>query len=57
MASSAVVLQLFDPEDHPSPGNVEGIAGSVRSVALYRWPRPDDEALALLKELSFPFRT
>lgn len=46
IGTSSVVLQLFDPEDHPSTGNVEGIAGSVRSVALYRWRRPDDEAPA-----------
>lgn len=41
---ASVVLQLFDPADHPSTAEVEAVAGSVRTVPLYRWRLPDDVA-------------
>jgi uroporphyrinogen-III synthase len=39
---SSVVVQLFDPEDHPSTAELRAIAGSVREVPVYRWRWPDD---------------
>ncbi|MFP5321829.1 MAG: GNAT family N-acetyltransferase [Acidimicrobiia bacterium] len=42
IAEASVVLQLFDPGDHPSTADVEAAAGSVLTVPLYRWRLPDD---------------
>jgi len=44
ISDDRVVLQLFDPEDHPSTADVARIAGDVRTVAVYRWRLPDDVA-------------
>jgi len=54
IGGARVVLQLFDPEDHPSTADVERIAGEVRTVALYRWRLPDDLApvRALLRRIA-----
>lgn len=41
---TALVVQLFDPEDHPSTAELAAIAGHVTEVPVYRWRRPDDEA-------------
>lgn len=41
---ASVVLQLFDPGDHPSTAEVQDLAESVRAVPLYRWRLPDDLA-------------
>ena len=46
IAGASLVVQLFDPEDHPSTAELEGIAGRVTPVPVYRWRRPDDEAPA-----------
>lgn len=40
---ASLVVQLFDPEDHPSTAELAGIARHVTSVPVYRWRRPDDE--------------
>ncbi|HEX4902205.1 MAG TPA: uroporphyrinogen-III synthase, partial [Acidimicrobiales bacterium] len=42
--SASVAVQLFDPEDHPSTTEIEGIARSVLTVPVYRWRLPDDLA-------------
>jgi uroporphyrinogen-III synthase len=44
IGEASVVLQLFDPEDHPSTAEIAAAAGSVREVAVYRWRLPDDLA-------------
>jgi uroporphyrinogen-III synthase len=43
IAGAALTVQLFDPEDHPSTGELRAIAGTVTEVPVYRWRRPDDE--------------
>ncbi|HSP04128.1 MAG TPA: GNAT family N-acetyltransferase [Acidimicrobiales bacterium] len=40
---ASVVVQLFDPEDHPSTAELVAMAGRVTEVPVYRWRRPDDE--------------
>jgi uroporphyrinogen-III synthase len=40
---ASLVVQLFDPEDHPSTAELAAIAGRVTPVPVYRWRRPDDE--------------
>lgn len=42
IAGESLVVQLFDPEDHPSTGELASIAGDVTTVPVYRWRRPDD---------------
>lgn len=44
VADASVVVQLFDPEDHPSTAELVGLAGRVTEVPVYRWRRPDHEA-------------
>lgn len=46
---ASVVLQLFDPSDHPSTVAIQAFAGDVVPIALYRWRRPDD--IGPLREL------
>ena len=46
IAAASVVVQLFDPEDHPSTTLLRSIAGAVREVPVYRWRWPDDPAPA-----------
>ena len=47
IADAAVLVQLFDPEDHPSTVELRAIAGSVQEVPVYRWRLPDDTGPAL----------
>ena len=42
IGEGSVVVQLFDPEDHPSTAELRSIAGSVREVPVYRWRWPED---------------
>jgi len=42
IGSADVVVQLFDPEDHPSTAELEAIAGGVQAIPVYRWRLPDD---------------
>lgn len=42
IADATLVVQLFDPEDHPSTATLTQIAGDVVPVSLYRWRLPDD---------------
>jgi len=42
VADASLVVQLFDPEDHPSTTELAGIAREVRAVPVYRWRMPDD---------------
>lgn len=44
MGAASLVVQLFDPEDHPSTAELASAAGRVTAVPVYRWRRPDDEA-------------
>lgn len=44
IGAASVVLQLFDPGDHPSTAGIAATAGSVIPVAVYRWRLPDDLA-------------
>lgn len=44
IGSASLVVQLFDPEDHPSTAQLAAFAGCVVEVPVYRWRRPDDEA-------------
>jgi uroporphyrinogen-III synthase len=44
IGDASVVVQLFDPEDHPSTAELTAMAGAVTEVPVYRWRRPDDEA-------------
>ncbi|MCO8126529.1 GNAT family N-acetyltransferase [Acidimicrobiia bacterium EGI L10123] len=44
IAGASVVVQLFDPEDHPSTAELVAMADQVTEVPVYRWRRPDDEA-------------
>ena len=44
VGGASLVVQLFDPEDHPSTTELGAIAGRVTEVPVYRWRRPDDEA-------------
>jgi uroporphyrinogen-III synthase len=46
IGAASLVVQLFDPEDHPSTTELAGIAARVTAVPVYRWRRPDDEAPA-----------
>ena len=46
IAGASVVVQLFDPEDHPSTAGLRSIAGAVREVPVYRWRWPEDPAPA-----------
>ncbi|HAS11859.1 MAG TPA: uroporphyrinogen-III synthase [Acidimicrobiaceae bacterium] len=43
IAGASVVVQLFDPEDHPSTAELVAMAAQVTEVPVYRWRRPDDE--------------
>ena len=43
IGDASVVVQLFDPEDHPSTAELVAMAGRVTEVPVYRWRRPDDE--------------
>lgn len=43
IGESSVVVQLFDPEDHPSTAELVAMFGRVTEVPVYRWRRPDDE--------------
>ena len=47
VAGAHVVVQLFDPEDHPSTAALRAIAGQVTEVPVYRWRRPLDAAPAV----------
>lgn len=42
IADASLVVQLFDPEDHPSTADLAAMAGDVRTVPVYRWRLPDD---------------
>lgn len=42
IADDTLVVQLFDPEDHPSTAELAEIAADVRAVPVYRWRLPDD---------------
>lgn len=42
IGGSDVLVQLFDPEDHPSTAELEAVAGSVLAVPVYRWRLSDD---------------
>lgn len=42
IAEAALVVQLFDPEDHPSTAELAVAAREVRAVPVYRWRMPDD---------------
>ena len=44
---SSVVVQLFDPEDHPSTDELRQVAGSVAAVPIYRWKHPEDPGPAI----------
>jgi uroporphyrinogen-III synthase len=46
ISAASVVVQLFDPEDHPSTALLRSIAGAVREVPVYRWRWPEDPAPA-----------
>jgi uroporphyrinogen-III synthase len=41
IAEGDLVLQLFDPGDHPATAEIASFAGEVVPVALYRWRLPD----------------
>ena len=47
IADASVVVQLFDPADHPSTVELRTIAGTVQEVPVYRWRLPDDTGPAL----------
>lgn len=42
IADGDLVLQLFDPGDHPATGEIASFAGEVVPVAVYRWRLPDE---------------
>lgn len=42
VADETVVVQLFDPEDHPSTAELRAVAREVVEVPIYRWQRPLD---------------
>lgn len=44
IADASLLVQLFDPQDHPSTAELARIAGELTMVPVYRWRRPDDEA-------------
>lgn len=43
IGAASLVVQLFDPEDHPSTAELAAVADRVTEVPVYRWRRPDDE--------------
>ncbi len=47
IATDSVLVQLFDPDDHPSTAALRDIAGTVVEVPVYRWRHPDDTGPAL----------
>ena len=47
VAGASVVVQLFDPEDHPSTDELRRLAGSVAAVPIYRWKHPEDPGPAI----------
>lgn len=42
IGGESVVVQLFDPEDHPSTDVLRAMAGAVVDVPIYRWRPPLD---------------
>ncbi|HEU5082866.1 MAG TPA: uroporphyrinogen-III synthase [Acidimicrobiales bacterium] len=42
IGDESLVVQLFDPEDHPSTAELDAVARDVRAVPVYRWRMPDD---------------
>ena len=47
VAEASMVVQLFDPEDHPTTEHLRRACRSVLEVPIYRWRRPDDTGPAL----------
>lgn len=47
VGEATVLVQLFDPEDHPSTADLRAVAASVLEVPVYRWRLPDDTGPAL----------
>ena len=47
IGGASVVVQLFDPDDHPTTAALRAVAGSVAAIPVYRWRRPDDTGPAL----------
>lgn len=46
VGDASLVLQLFDPEDHPSTAELATVTAEVIPVTVYRWRLPDDLAPA-----------
>ncbi len=42
IGDDSLVVQLFDPEDHPTTAELAAIAGDVAAIPVYRWRMPDD---------------
>lgn len=42
IGEQSLAVQLFDPEDHPTTGDLATIAGDVTAIPVYRWRMPDD---------------
>ena len=47
IGTASVLVQLFDPDDHPATAELRAVAASVTELPVYRWRRPDDTAPAL----------
>jgi uroporphyrinogen-III synthase len=47
IGDASVVVQLFDPEDHPSTDELRHLAGAVAAVPIYRWKHPEDPGPAI----------
>ncbi len=40
IGTARVLVQLFDPDDHPSTEALRAVAGAVEEIPLYRWHQP-----------------
>jgi uroporphyrinogen-III synthase len=45
-STARIALQLFDPAEHPSTGQLRSLAGALVEVPVYRWLLPEDRAPA-----------
>lgn len=44
LADARMLVQLFDPDDHPSTEALRALAAEVAEIPVYRWRLPDDIA-------------
>ena len=45
-SGARIALQLFDPAEHPSTGQLRSLAAALIEVPVYRWLLPEDRAPA-----------